>query len=267
MKTTSFSKQFHVGTPFYITENTQIYSTLNPFIKHGELIGLIKFNQFLIGDIVQGLPQIEKILENRNTSNSAVLSNKNEFIIPQNNAKTFNLKKETKDKKIKSNSLKFTFANFIRLGQRLTIGPINLNLLLTIRLIYYLKNTTLERATYFTLKGIQISLINQIQQIYIKQKILISTKHIEILISILTSKIKILNDFSYTFMIGEILEFINICHINVIYMKYRIKKIYYKPLILGISLSSKYHNSFLSASSFKQMTKILAESAIEGRTD
>ena len=59
----TFSTMLHEGTSFFITSNTQIYKRPKNIIKKGELLGLIFFEQIFTGDIVQGLPKIEEILE------------------------------------------------------------------------------------------------------------------------------------------------------------------------------------------------------------
>ena len=63
----------HKGTPFFKTPETELFKKSGNLIKKNELLGEIRFEQIVTGDIVQGLPKIEEILEARKPQNPAFL--------------------------------------------------------------------------------------------------------------------------------------------------------------------------------------------------
>merc|ERR1712113_337181 len=79
--------KIHKGTPFFLTEGTKVYKKSGNFIKNEELLGTITFEQIVTGDIVQGLPKIEEILEARKPQNPALLSENSGIIRKINNSK------------------------------------------------------------------------------------------------------------------------------------------------------------------------------------
>ena len=69
-----FEFNLHKSTPFFITQSTKLYIKTGNFIKQDEILGIIIYEQIVTGDIVQGLPKIEEILEARKTKSSALLT-------------------------------------------------------------------------------------------------------------------------------------------------------------------------------------------------
>jgi len=110
-------------------------------------------------------------------------------------------------------------------------------------------------------------LIEKVQEVYITQGVVISNKHLEVILKQMTSKIQILRS-SDTFLLpNEILELKQINYINEILKTSGRKKILFQPILLGITKASLLSDSFISASSFQETTKILTSAAIEGKID
>ena len=63
LKVSPFACKLHRGIPFFLTKETVLYKTKNDLVKVGDTIGTIIFEQAVTGDIVQGLPKVEEILE------------------------------------------------------------------------------------------------------------------------------------------------------------------------------------------------------------
>jgi DNA-directed RNA polymerase subunit beta' len=117
------------------------------------------------------------------------------------------------------------------------------------------------------IKNIQFLLIEKVQEVYITQGVVISNKHLEVILKQMTSKIQILRS-SDTFLLpNEILELKQINYINEILKKSGRKKVRFQPILLGITKASLLSDSFISASSFQETTKILTSAAIEGKID
>lgn len=114
-----------------------------------------------------------------------------------------------------------------------------------------------------TIEKMQHYLINKIQLVYKSQGVTISDKHMEIIVREMTSKIIIVEEGDSSFITGEIVELNKIEKINE-KLKNKIK---YEPILMGISQLSSNNQSFISAASFQETTKILAKAAIEGKVD
>jgi DNA-directed RNA polymerase subunit beta' len=132
---------------------------------------------------------------------------------------------------------------------------------------YYKNFNDDYESTYLSFKHIQILLIQKIQQIYSLQGVYISDKHLEVIIKRITSKVQIYKSGSTLFLPGEIIELEEISYINKILKNLKKDKVLYYPIILGITKASLLSDSFISASSFQETTKILTSGAIEGKID
>lgn len=279
----AFSTSLHLGTPFFLSKNVQLFHSSKNFIQRGEIFGFIYFNQILTGDIVQGLPKLEELVELQILGNPALYSDQSGLLIStksyvQKNSIKFHginkfLNKGSCTSNLtilqtnKSNNFFIKAFSFLSIGSFLTPGSIDFKDLLKSFFIYFLRWQTLFRATYSSLKRIQILLIKKINLIYSKQQIYVSLKHFEVLIRHLTSFIQIIYDRSYCFYLGEIISLTNLINISTTFRLCSEPGIYYEPLILGLTKISLHSNSFLSAASFQKTTIILAAAAIEGKLD
>lgn len=120
-----------------------------------------------------------------------------------------------------------------------------------------------KEATRKSIKKIQVILIREIQKIYENQGVKIANKHIEMIVKQMTSKVMIIRSGESNLIAGETIEINKIEKINSIIKN----KAIYEPIILGISKLSLSNQSFISEASFQETTRVLARSAIEGRTD
>lgn len=127
----------------------------------------------------------------------------------------------------------------------------------------YNKRYNNEVAVRKSIEKIQKILINKVQNVYQSQGVTISNKHIEIIIKQMTSKIIVIKKGNSNFICGEIVELLKVEKIN----KEIENKIFYEPLIMGISKLSLTNESFIAEASFQETTKILTKSAIEGKID
>lgn len=277
-----FKFKIHQGTPFYITPETKLYKNNNNFVKQEEVFGVIRFEQIVTGDIVQGLPKIEEILEARKPQNPAVLAY-NAGIIKQTYPHKIELvgnirgEKEKNDRELNMvynliqlknrNSVIVKKNDYIFLGQALTEGSINPHNLLMVYFNYYKNYGNDYDAAYMSFKNVQLLLIQKVQQVYNSQGVSIADKHLEVIVKRISSKVQILNSGASSLLPGEIIELKQVNYINNILSQSCKNLASYNPILLGITKASLLTDSFISAASFQETTKILTAAAIEGKID
>jgi len=121
----------------------------------------------------------------------------------------------------------------------------------------------LERAVRQSFYKIQQIIVDGVLRVYRSQGVTIADKHLEVIVKQMTSKIRIINGAQTGFFPGEIVDLQFVERINLSLMK----KIHYEPLLLGITRAALEVDSFLSAASFQQTTRVLSSAAIEKRKD
>ena len=131
---------------------------------------------------------------------------------------------------------------------------------------FYKRKYTFQKAARKSLEKIQQIIVNNVQKVYQSQGVTIAEKHLEIIVRQMTSKVQIITGGRTNLLPGELidLDWIEIVNEGI---KLKEKKAQYKPVILGITKKSLETKSFISEASFQETTRILAKSAIEGKTD
>lgn len=123
----------------------------------------------------------------------------------------------------------------------------------------------LDKATEKSFRSLQKIIVDQIQLVYISQGVTISDKHIEIIVRQMTSKVLIQKGQQTGLLPGELIDFQKIQKFN---QKISFaNKVVYKPIVLGVTKASLNTESFISAASFQETTRILTQAAIKGKTD
>ena len=202
------------GIPNLASENTLVGVSNRDLIAKNNFLFHLVYKKPKTGDIVQGLPKIEELLEARRTKDlQPIIDNPHEKLKQQ-----FDFYKQKYD------------------------------------------NAT---ATRKSAEKIQQFLVNGIQLVYQSQGIEISDKHIEIIVKQMTSKVLIEEGGETSLLSGEVIEINRIEKIN----KNISKKAKYQPILLGITKASLNTESFISAASFQETTRVLIQAAIEGKTD
>ncbi len=241
---------FLIGTKI-IVKNKQ-------FVKVGDVIAYIPVNVKKTLDITGGLPKVAELFEARISKNSAILAEITGNIF---------FDKDIKNKQslniISSDGIKHNFlvsknkqilvhdGQFINKGEIIVEGPINpqdiLRLLGINKLIKYI--------------------VNEVQIIYRSQGVKINEKHIEIIIKQMLRKVEIISPGDTDYIVGEQVEKYELLNINDnIILKNKLPATYI-PVLLGITKASLSTDSFISAASFQETTRILTEAAILGKED
>lgn len=262
------------GTPYLISANTVLQVNNLDLIHAGDTLAILVFERPKTGDIIQGLPRIEEILEARKPKEPCHLAQR------QGQIKLQIAGDETLLVKITENtgcaleypthaSQKFIVSNgdFICLGDPLTDGPPNPHEILTIFFNFYKNILTLHNAAKLSLQKVQNYLVNEVQTVYQSQNVDISDKHIEVIVRQMTSKVRVEDGGDTTLLPGELVELQQIESINEAMLLTKGLPAIYSPILLGITKSSLNTDSFISAASFQETTRVLTEAAIEGKAD
>lgn len=114
---------------------------------------------------------------------------------------------------------------------------------------------------------VQRYLVNQIQEIYRLQGVSINDRHIELIVRQMVRKVRIVDPGSSDFLIGDRVDRIHFSHVNALLKAQGKKVATAKPVLMGITQASLGTESFISAASFQETTRILAEAAIAGQVD
>jgi hypothetical protein len=127
----------------------------------------------------------------------------------------------------------------------------------------YQSKMSQEQAVRQSFYKIQQIIVDGVHRVYKSQGVTISDKHLEVIVKQMTSKVRILDGAQTGFFPGEVVDLSFVEKIN----QFLIKKITYEPLVLGITKASLEVDSFLSAASFQQTTRVLSQAAIYRKKD
>ena len=259
---------------FLFSEGAEVFWYNHDFIKEGEELGVLFYERAQTGDIVQGLPKVEEILEARR-SKVPIKSPKNPGIVVS------IIRKRREDVKFvyaTRHGFKFYFLVdkqelYARVKMFINVGhPLNYRLgnpHVTIKYLNHFYRIFLDRyeAAYRSLRKTQSYLSNSIQGVYNSQGVNISDKHLEVIVKQMTSKVRVYDRGDSGILPGEYIDLQHVYNINKVLKKTNAKEILYRPILLGITKASLITESFVSAASFQETVRVLAEAAIEGKVD
>jgi DNA-directed RNA polymerase subunit beta' len=276
---TPFVSSIHKGMPFYLTDRTSLYVESGDLVLSGDMLGTISFNQAVTGDIVQGLPKIEEILEARKCDRPALLSPVSGIVleIKHNNVLTI-LGPPTKisskpgsniwDVNLSShNVVDFKIGSYIHFGQLISNGKLDFHKLLELWYNYHKRTNSPYLAACLSLRKVQTLLVAKVQDVYTSQGVSIGDKHIEVIIRQVTSKVQVNNPGNTLLLQNESLDLKQMNYINETMSIHNKKVATYDPKIFGITKASLLTESFISAASFQQTIKVLTQASIEGKID
>jgi DNA-directed RNA polymerase subunit beta' len=122
----------------------------------------------------------------------------------------------------------------------------------------------LPTAVRQALEEIQQIIVESIQKVYLSQGVLIADKHIEIIVKQMTSKGQIIDNGNTGFIINEVLPLQKIENANLTTAG---KKAVYAPAVVGLTRAALNSDSFVSAASFQETTRVLTRDAVAGKSD
>ncbi len=258
---------YSITEDFFEQDVNSVFCKNSEFIEEGETIGLLNLEKEITGDIVQGLPRIEEILEARK-------KNSNFKRVPTSQKKGLLVQKTTLDSNFE----------FRKLGMPIKeTEKVNPHKLLKVYFNYYglIKTFICDRnqsikynrlvnnyeGSYKSFKKVQSFILNSVQSVYKSQGVTINDKHLEVIIKQMTTKVLITYEGNTPLLRREVIDLYHIKYINQIIEEQGRKAAYYVPLLLGITKAALNNPSFISAASFQETTRVLTKAAIEGRID
>ena len=210
------------------------------------------------GDITQGLPRVEELFEARKPKGLAIITEipgvavindtkkKREIIVtnPEDgDSKTYLIPYGSR--------IKITDGQVLEAGDELTEGSVNPHDILRIKGV----------------RAVQDYMLREVQRVYRLQGVEISDKHIEVLVRQMLKKIRIEENGDTEFLPGTLVDVLEFEEVNEKLEKEGKTPAEGKQIMLGITKASLATDSFLSAASFQETTKVLTEAAIKGKVD
>ena len=210
------------------------------------------------GDITQGLPRVEELFEARKPKGLAIVTEiagiatindmkkKREIVVSNHesgDSKTYLIPFDSR--------IKIQDGSYVEAGDALTEGSINPHDILKIKGV----------------RAVQDYLLQEVQRVYRLQGVEINDKHIEMIVRQMLKKIRIEDNGDSDFLPGTLVDILEYEDVNEKLVEEGKAPADGKQALLGITKASLATNSFLSAASFQETTKVLTEAAIKGKVD
>ncbi|MCB9072148.1 MAG: DNA-directed RNA polymerase subunit beta' [Bdellovibrionaceae bacterium] len=239
-----------VGAQLLVNEGQEVHS--------GEVMAKIHRETSKTRDITGGLPRVAELFEARKPKEAAIISEIDGYV-------TFGKDVKGKQRVIvtpdigeqheylipKGKHVAVREGEYVRAGESLMDGPTNPHDILKV----------------LGEKAVADYLVNEIQEVYRLQGVVINDKHIEVIVRQMLRKITVLSAGDTTFLNGEQVEKYVYDEENDRVTKEGGKAATCEPLLLGITKVSLSTDSWISAASFQETTKVLTEAAINSKTD
>ena len=267
IKSTKALGLYSITEDFIEQEVNSVFCQNGEFIERGKTIGLLNLEKEITGDIVQGLPRIEEILEARkktNISKRSPTSHKKGLLIQKSTLDpNFDFRKLgtpiKENDKVNPHKLLKVYFNYY--------GLLKLFICDRTESIKYNRLLTNYEGTYKSFKKVQAFILNSVQSVYQSQGVTINDKHLEVIIKQMTTQVLITYEGDTPLLRREILDLYHMKYVNEIILNEKKQLAYYIPLLLGISKAALNNPSFISAASFQETTRVLTKAAIAGRRD
>lgn len=210
-------------------------------------------------DITQGLPRVEELFEARKPKGNAIISSIAGTVSIEDSSENANIKIITVTNEETSDTYKIPFGKrisveegqVIEAGTRLIEGNINPHDILRV----------------LGVKATQNYIVKEVQKVYRSQGVEINDKHIEIIVHQMLRKIKILNPGDSEWLPGETVDIVSYRAENQRLEDEGKEPAVGENLLLGTTKAALATDSFLSAASFQETTRVLTEAAIKGKED
>ncbi len=263
-----------IGRPYRVSPGAVLQIEDGDLVQRGDNLVLLVFERAKTGDIIQGLPRIEELLEARKPKEACILCRRGgEVKVVYGDGD-----EAIAIKVVESNGVVTDYplgpgqnlivpdGSYVLAGQPLTDGPSNPHEILEIFFSLGSEDGIYACAS-IALQKVQSFLVNEVQMVYQSQGIDISDKHIEVIVRQMTNKVRIDDGGDTTMLPGELVELRQVEQVNEAMAITGGARAQYTPVLLGITKASLNTDSFISAASFQETTRVLTEAAIEGKSD
>ena len=262
-----------LGRPYRVSSGAVLHLNDGDLVQRGDNLVLLVFERAKTGDIIQGLPRIEELLEARKPKEACILAK-------HPGTAQVNVQDEIVELRVIENdgtitdypllpgqTVMVSDGQDVEVGQALTDGPANPHEILEVFFNYHQQQEGIYEAALRSFQQCQTFLVNEVQSVYQSQGIDISDKHIEVIVRQMTSKVRIDDGGDTTMLPGELVELRQVEQVNEAMSITGGAPARYTPMLLGITKASLNTDSFISAASFQETTRVLTEAAIEGKSD
>ncbi|MFM7468385.1 MAG: DNA-directed RNA polymerase subunit beta', partial [Vampirovibrionales bacterium] len=247
----------HKGRPYLISPGTMLPVEDQTVTQQGDHIATLIYERQKTGDIVQGLPKVEELLEGRRPKERAFIASYEataEVQRDEDGVRLFLISDERGREEVQvplgANVLVET-GERVFVGQRLTDGSSDPHDILEV----------------LGIEAVRTFLVDEVQRVYRSQGVDIADKHIEIIVRQMTRKI-VVDDGGDTMLLpGEMIDH-KLFDEAVRQAEAANQQLPTShPVLLGITKASLNTESFISAASFQETTRVLTEAAVEGKKD
>ncbi|QFJ32990.1 DNA-directed RNA polymerase subunit beta' [Staphylococcus aureus] len=209
-------------------------------------------------DITQGLPRIQEIFEARNPKGQAVITEIEGVVEDIKLAKDRQQEIVVKGaNETRSYLASGTSRIIVEIGQPVQRGEV-------------LTEGSIEPKNYLSVAGLNATesyLLKEVQKAYRMQGVEIDDKHVEVMVRQMLRKVRIIEAGDTKLLPGSLVDIHNFTDANREAFKHRKRPATAKPVLLGITKASLETESFLSAASFQETTRVLTDAAIKGKRD
>ena len=277
----AYTITLRVGRPYRVSPGAVLQVEDGDLVQRGDNLVLLVFERAKTGDIIQGLPRIEELLEARKPKEACILARRpgEVRVIYGDGDEVTSISREAYSIKIMEangtvtdyplgpgQNLIVPDGARVVAGQPLTDGPSNPHEILELFFSLGSEDGVYACAS-LALQKVQTFLVNEVQMVYQSQGIEIADKHIEVIVRQMTNKVRIDDGGDTTMLPGELVELRQVEQVNEAMAITGGARAQYTPMLLGITKASLNTDSFISAASFQETTRVLTEAAIEGKSD
>jgi DNA-directed RNA polymerase subunit beta' len=263
-----------LARPYRVSSGAVLHIEDGDLVQRGDNLVLLVFERAKTGDIIQGLPRIEELLEARKPKEACILAERpGTAQVVYSDDETVEVKVIEEDGVVTEYPIPPGQPMIVSDGQQVSIaepltdGPANPHQILEIFFKYYRETKGSHESSMISLQQVQTFLVNEVQSVYQSQGIDISDKHIEVIVRQMTSKARVDDGGDTTMLPGELVEIRQLEQVNEAMSITGGAPAEYTPVLLGITKASLNTDSFISAASFQETTRVLTEAAIEGKSD
>ena len=209
-------------------------------------------------DITQGLPRIQELFEARNPKGQAIITEIDGRVTEIREVKDKREIEVTGDAEVKvypvpyGSRIRVSAGDVVEAGDELTEGSIDPKDMLKVKGIH----------------GVQMYLLREVQRVYRLQGVEIDDKHVEVMVRQMLRKVRIVDAGDTTLLPGTYVDIYEFERANLpVLLSGTGDPAVARPALLGITKASLETDSFLSAASFQETTRVLTEAAIKGKVD
>jgi len=243
--------------PYLISAGTQLLTDDGDMVMRGETLATLVYDRVKTGDIIQGLPRVEELLEGRKPKENALIAERGGVVKllsdPEEATKVY-VVTDTGEEEYSlppGARLVVNDGETVELGDLLTEGPVNPHDVLRV----------------MGVEAVQKYLVDEVQMVYRSQGVEIADKHIEVIVRQMSRKMRVDDPGETTMLPGELVDSLDVERLQAEATERGGTEAVVHPILLGITKASLNTESFVSAASFQETTRVLTEAAIEGKKD